>query len=417
MGSKISALVERVKQSPTTSIVLWCTGVVGLWRLCLELINQALVPYLTPPVYAASRDLPNPHVWAGLLRWMNWDGQWYKTIIEHGYIVRHHLQAGETIAFFPFFPFMVKWLSALMHISYKIIGFGLNACFLIATVVFLYKLTIFLMDANSAKKDFAGKIAVCAFLLSPAAFFLATFYVEPLLVLCFTAGIYYALKQKYYIAVVFSAVAGASKIDGIVIAMVVLTLYVQRNYDVSLSLWRNTLKHMAKIIALGLIGVSGLMAYLLYLWHRFGTPLASLENQKYWDRHAGNFLVNLWTSEYSHIGSIYYFGNKINYIYHIYLMALPIAVILGLLYALRWKKQMWLSVFTVIMILLPILSGTLMSLNRVFIVLTPLLACVVAAIVQRNNCHIKYLGVGVLSLSAVLLMIFTTAFLGVYFVG
>jgi hypothetical protein len=357
------------------------------------------------------------HFARGLLRWTNWDGTWYRFIAVKGYIIRYNFHGGETVAFFPFFPFTIKTIHHFLHLPILAVGFSINAICTIAIAFFLYKLTMLLMASSPTKNHRAGKVAVIAFLLNPSAFFLAAYYAEPILVLCFTAAIYFSLKKHYVVAALFAAVASATKIDGAVLAIIIMLLYGQQTYLPTVSVWQNIRNSGAKLIGLGSLSVSGLIAFFGYLWTRFHNPLVGLQNQKYWGRQSGNFILNLWHSEYSHIASNYYFGDKLDYSYHLYVMAVPFLIVFALYVCHKHQRQLWLCIFTLLLLALPIVSGTLTSLNRVMLVFTPLLSCVVVAVLKHPKQYVRTTAVYMLGISSLLLFVFTAAYLGNYFVG
>lgn len=418
---RLGKVMARVIGSQDSRLLLFFTLVVAIWRTGLELINQTIVPYVAPPVYSTIKALPLPSFSEGIQRWMSWDGGWYNIISENGYVIRHGFQGPETVAFFPVFPGSVGLVSGLTGISDFRVGLILNFIFTVLSVFFMYKLTLyFAKDRKLKNADFVARIAALVLLLTPASFFFATHYAEAMLVFFFTSCIYFALTGRYWAAAIMAGFASGTKSTGAILAVVILIIWLGREKNI-LAYVSKIKKNFALLIGIALVALSGLIAYMTFLWIAFGRPLAFVQIQQYWDyRGVENPLVRLWENEYSQIGNLYIFGNNINFFTHHYLMLIPaisLMVVMFLLLRSRIKERYWLSMLIFFVVFSGVSTGSLLSINRYILILTPVLSLAVVYIFMTKNRYIHIISGAMLYLSVVAMFIFATAFLGRYFVA
>lgn len=411
---KYLQVVKGVVLSRDAQILLWCTGVVAIWRVSLELINHAIVPTMN----TLSGSAPTQVFSLSFDRWINYDAGWYLNIIKNGYTIIHHLHGQETIAFFPVYPVTVRVLSDILHIPVVWTGIILNLILLVVTAYFVYKLTI-LMAEQAKRKDgeVVAKFAVILFILNPASFYFASLYADVILVLCMTAAVYFGLKGSFYTAALFAGIAAGAKSIGIVLLPVLLIMYIQANWK-DIKNGRVVAKtHIPRLVAIGLLGSSGILAYMAYLWHRFGNPLEFVSVEKYWGRSPSLMAAahSIWNQ---YIGILHTHDRLINYnLYGIYLGVIPIGLAILTLYILvkhRWQ-YLWLVVLTALVVIMPLSTGQLASLNRYVLGLTPVIAYV-AIYVYTNKC-LRPISLALVWLSVVLLFIFSSSFLAGYFMG
>lgn len=411
---KYIRVAMKVMHSRDVQVFGWCAGVVAIWRICLELVNQAVLPQIGSP-----QAFLTAHTFAtGFLRWIKYDSAWYLTIIKQGYVVQHGLHGQETIAFFPLFPVTVRIMSASLHTPYIGTGVVLNLILLCFTAYFLYKMTVLLAE-KAGRKDgvLLAKVAVILLLLNPAAFFFVSLYADALLVFSMTASIYFALKESYLIAALFAGIATGTKSTGIVLLPILILMYVLANWSDSRNRKLIAKKHIPKIFTVGILACSGLIAYMAYLWSRFGDPLLFIQIEKYWDRSP-----NLVTAAHSvwaqFIAPFIVHDRYMNVLlYSIYLDTIPIALAIFCIYLLiRHRLQYaWLVLLCSLVVIMPLSTGQLASLNRYILVLTPALAYV--AVYVYSNKYLKPILLTSMWFFAALLVILSSSFLTGYFMG
>lgn len=403
---------QWLKSEPAKTLG-WCTLIVSTWRLGLEIVNQILVPFIKP----VSNFMTQPDgIHLGLHRWLQWDGRWYLGIVQGGY--QHHASQTlqqENIAFFPAFPALVRVISDITRIPYAYCGLLVNFLLCIGTAFMIYRLYGLFVKKYGYKRPAVGPwLAVGAVFAFPASLFLAAFYVEALLVLTMTAAIVFSLERRYWLAALCAGIASGTKIIGVISAPAVLILFLEQEGVLKLSLKQAVRKYAARLAALAALSLSGIIAYAVYLWIRFGDPLLLYSAHKAWGRKEGGiYFKSAWDIYYSHLFQPHYFGDRYEYLMGLFVMAVPVLALIGAIMAIK-KKIWWLAVYLLLMVILPLSSGTLLSVNRLALVLAPAAVLFVAWLPANKY---KYL-VAVLYLSLMVQLILAAGFLqGSYFAG
>lgn len=417
VASVCALRVQDALRSDNALLLYKCTGLVALWRIGLEIVNQTIVPLMTlgPATTDPSALRSGAH---GFLRWINaWDAAWYSDITRHGYVIVHNFQGYESVAFFPLFPYVVRWLWELTHIPYQIIGLALN---LVATSVLaflVYKLThLIAKEEKSKNASQLGYLAVILLLLNPSAFFFAAYYADAMLTCLLVGSVYAAYKDKYLLAALLAGLSTAAKSIGVVAMPVLFLIFLARHKGSIIELIR---RYWVKIAALAVVSVSGLLVYISFLWVRFGHPLGFIQVEKYWSRDVnGFFLSQIWQIWYAKLLHPLYYRPVSNYAYDVFLMLIPIAVTFFSVYILvkHRLKYAWLAVLGMLTILIPMSTGTLLSLNRYILLLTPALAYVAVYWFDRSQQMRKVIYIGAY-FSSVALVVFTLVFLSFRFAG
>lgn len=399
-------------------IFKWCLLIVLLWRLALEVINQTIVPLMTPgpddvnvaPLHAGVQ---------GLWRWaQNWDGSWYLAITQHGYVITDNFKTYESIAFFPLFPFMIHYLSDVTFINYKILGLILNLLITSFILFFTYKLTTLLASNNKIRDpDLLGKLAATFVIINPASFFFAAYYADALLVLLATSSIYFAHKNQFLVATILAGLATATKSIGVALFPTILIIMINKHYQ---NRTLNKMKTWIKLGALSLISVSGILSYMLYQQIKYKDAFKFIEVEKFWNRNvSGFFLTNLWNGWYSKLFNYSYYHPLGNYLYSLYLMFIPVAILSFCIYLyIRYKfRYLWLIVFSLICILLPLSTGTLLSLNRYVLILCPIICYIFVNVYEPGGEKRRQVILILGFLSFISLIVFTAIFLSFRFAG
>jgi hypothetical protein len=208
-------------------------------------------------------------------------------------------------------------------------------------------------------------------------------------------------------------VATATKIIGIIAAPTLLVLFLQQEQVFRSGLWTAVKAHGLKLAGVMVVSVSGLLAYMAYLWMKFGDPLIFYKANKAWGRsQGGDYLTNIW-GNYEHILDFRAYGSHINYLVALDTAIVPILALAIVIFAL-YKRIWWMAVYAFLMIALPLSTGTLMSVNRLALVLAPC-AVYIFAIAPRRLYKYAWL---LVCLMAVTEAILSTYFLqGSYFIG
>ena len=210
----------------------------------------------------------------GLLNyWAHWDGAWYSEIATRGYGVR----APESTAFFPLYPELVRFGSALPG-GPAVWGVGISLFCTAFALFFVYRITENLYGVRAAR---ASTLALAFF---PTAFFLNAVYTEALF-LVLTAGAVWAARVRgnLWLAGIFGALAAATRNLGVLLLVPLFFEWLRRRREFGVR---------------GLCGLilvpTGLIGYAVFLRQRFGNALVFAHQQSaYWEREPTNPLATL----------------------------------------------------------------------------------------------------------------------------
>ena len=214
------------------------------------------VPELTHPFGSVGDSLLAP-----LARW---DSTWYLGIAHSGY-------AGESSAFFPLYPLLVRALAptgapaALLFMAYVV-----SLASLFGALWLLQRLaTLELGDERTAR------IAVLMLALFPGALWFGAPYSESLFLLLSVGAFYAARTGRWAAAGICAALASATRSAGIVLVLPLVLLW-----------WTSEPRAPRRWRSLAWIGLAplGLAAYSLYLSIELGDGFAYLHLQEVWFR-------------------------------------------------------------------------------------------------------------------------------------
>ncbi|HUC88267.1 MAG TPA: hypothetical protein VMR95_03920 [Candidatus Binatia bacterium] len=391
-----------------------CFGVVVIWRLLLEVLNQ-----LQAHLYKQANTI-NSHSLGYLSRWAHWDGSWYLGIVENGYkFLLYHSGSSanqNSIVFFPAFPFTTRYVADITRLNPILAGLIINFLMTSVACFFMYKITILVAEKYGGKlkidQKYLGTIGMLCLLLYPAALFLAAFYVEAFLMVGITGSIYFALKNRLWWAAAFMMIATASKSSGLVLLPTDAVIVFEN--------WRlakhRSYPELAKKLSVLVAGLAGLAAFMLYQLIRFGSALLWYRDQAAWRPPTKTFFLNnIYQIYYSHFFQESYYGGRYYYAMNIFLMLLPFLIMaLGIWIVVKYKTY-WPLVLGFFGLALPLVTGTLLSLNRIEIVTIPMASFIVLASTKKKAYKIAL--ISILLISSLILALLTLGFLRLKFAG
>jgi hypothetical protein len=317
----------------------------------------------------------------------------------------------ENVAFFPAFPETAGVVAKFLHIGYIPAGLILNFLLTIALVYMVMRLASLLAERFGAGKQ-QKRIALLSaitLLAFPSSFFLVAYYAEAMLALGFVGAVYFALRRQFWLTVPFMIMATASKVIGVAVVIAVGLIALEE-------WWRQKggISLLVKWWAITLLGLSGLLAYMTYLWLRFGDPILFYHIQKAWGRNSETFFATRLIKDYyfhifdpSHFGGIY--GYSINLCY----MLTPIILFALVLVIWRKYKTYWPMVLAGLSMALPLSTGIPDGLYRYALAATPIVPF--AVLWMRSQPWVLY---ALLGLSSSAMFVFAAGFLtGKYFSG
>jgi Gpi18-like mannosyltransferase len=194
-----------------------------------------------------------------------WDAGWYLNIAEYGYAYNGDPTQEHNIVFFPLYPLACRLCHVATGVSIPLCAVVLsNGAFLIGLAA-LYALITWEIGPEVAR------YAILLLAFFPTSVFFSIMYTESFF-LTFSVLAYTAFRQQRFIAGgIWSGLASATRLPGILLGVPLLFAgfpYLQ-----------DRRKRWQMILA-GVLAMSGLLAFLLYLWSAFGDPLANFRVQQ-----------------------------------------------------------------------------------------------------------------------------------------
>lgn len=333
---------------------------------------------------------------------LRWDAVHYFRLAYHGYL---DIFPGLK-AFFPMYPLILRWGSSLIesHVrdglyTYIIIYSTVNTLSIFGAMLMIQKL--FQKDYGS---DISGLPPALFMLTLPCAFFYLSPYPEALTLFLSAGAFLAAINRWWLVAGLLAGAASACRLQGIFLAPALAVEYAhQKQWDWKKIRWD----------VLGLVFCPvGALAYFWYL----GGPQVFLKAQQRWIvRQGGWNPIGAFTSYFQNgFLATRIDGQKIGIdeqiSYHFSFFTLCMCVFL-LVYG--WKKlRVSYRVYLIICLAVPLLSSSMMALQRYNLVMFPM--AFVAADFFKTRPTTQAL---VLTLFGILSCFFVTLFVNGYFVS
>ncbi|MCL5409292.1 MAG: hypothetical protein M1607_00350 [Patescibacteria group bacterium] len=282
-----------------------------------------------------------PQLWI----WANFDGSHYLSIVNYGY--------GQfEYAFFPGYPVAVWLVSRILPDPLLVALLVSN----VAALIFVYLLyKLWLLDYSSKEVN-KSLFLLLAF---PTAFFLGAVYSESLF-LCFAVGSFYAVrKHNYLLAGFLGILATTTRLVGIMLIPALLILWYQQKQKIK-SLWA--------ILAIGL----GILLVMMWNWWQTGDLLYFFHVQPMFGaQRSGGQIVLLPQTIYRYFKIFLTTPFSLTLITAVEEFVLTLGVLLLLI--VKYKKiNLAYLIFSLGVLLLPTLTGTLSSMPRYLLAAFPL---------------------------------------------
>jgi Gpi18-like mannosyltransferase len=212
------------------------------------------------------------------------DVRWYLQIAQFGYENRpFSLDRQANWAFYPLWPVLIKLGSCLVNHP-LIVGLILSNLFFLIGLIYLYQLILIDFD-----EDIAYSTTLLA-IIFPSSYFCSRPGPEALFFLLVVVSLFYAKKQQWILAGVFSSLGVLTRFQGILLIFPLLWLYYQQ--------YKKSQIHNFKAFSLLLMPLS-IGIFMLYLYFLTGNFFANFSIQKAWDSSASypfltiiNYLFN-----------------------------------------------------------------------------------------------------------------------------
>lgn len=366
-----------------------------IWVLSYLILSVTVYNFMTPlrirPIYENSLV---GKIFGGLSLF---DASSYLTIAKDGY---ENARIGVT-AFFPFYPIIIRYISYPFRLftdnvfSIIIIGTLFNVFCLAFSLNFLKKII---------KIDYPEKVAQYSqfiLLLFPFSFFFLSLYTESIFLLAIISSFYFARNKRWLLACIIAIFASAIRLPGILLAPALFIEFLnQSNWSIK--------KSLPKILWV-LITPLGAILYFIYIqMFRGGLYLYFEAYKQSWpDR---KFTPFFFSSIFDPIIELIKFKSiRPNDILGLLIVALTIFVIY-LFY--KYKIRASYIVFSILNFVLPLLTGTVESIGRYYMVVFPIIICL--SIFFSKNRWIFWLYIIPSAIASIVLMIL---FINGVFVG
>lgn len=291
--------------------------------------------------------------------WIQNDAGWYADIIEHGYkVAPFSLEGQANWAFFPLYPLLVRLLSLNLYLDYRIIGMVVSNMAMLGALFLLYRLVKSELDEESAKRTV---LYLCIF---PTSMYLSSLFTESLFLFLIVGGFYFARQGKWWASGTLGFFASLTRVGGIVLLPVLLFEYLRQNDFNFKSLMRK------QVIAVFLSPL-GLVVFMLYLKLITGNPLAFSDIQATWGRGLASPLKPLF--EYIANPVIIDPANPWNFASLNFISAL---IFIWLSYKAFKVLGTSYGLLSLLLILLPLSTGSLSAIGRYELTIFPAFAVV-----------------------------------------
>jgi hypothetical protein len=256
------------KESTKSTGVAFVLAVYAASRL-FYLISGSLLAYVVPTSSFQRVTLDMPP--GSMNIWSHWDGEHYVTLAMGGYL---NPPDNVSPAFFPLYPLLMRSFAELFGgpISIEdlsVWGPLISLLFLPLAFYFIYQIALEGWGERVAR----GTLLVLAFF--PTTFFLNAAYTESVF-LALSAGSLWAVRVRkdLLVACLLAALAAATRNVGIFLVVPLMYEWIK---DIERFRWRGIYLFLAP---------GGLLAYMGFLWVRFGDPLLFYSAQESWGRQA-----------------------------------------------------------------------------------------------------------------------------------
>jgi hypothetical protein len=280
-----------------------------------------------------------------------WDAGWYMHIAKRGYSFNPN--KSSSVAFYPLFPYLARYLGALIG-SVPVAGLIIANASSVGAVYYLRRL------GGLLHGDAVGKLAGILLLVFPTSLFLSSFYTEGLFV-CLAAGaMFHYFRGNFLACGLLGFFAMLTRSTGLV-------LFIALALDLGVSVYRRERKPEARMAALLLIP-AGLAVFMLIQYVQVGDPLAFSKTMKHWGRHA----TLPWAGIVDALAKTNFtfpvnFGKTQRFLDAAFALAF-----LGMGVAMAiWKQRIALWSFVILGMLLPLSTYALAGMNRYCLGLFP----------------------------------------------
>ncbi len=240
----------------------------GLWLALAFFALTRLIVLVA--AYTAPQDRTRPQApdWWSDVPMVRWDAGHYLAIMEVGYPP----QINDTTAFFPLYPLLARPLAYLFPPDVALV--------VLSHLAATGAMVLFYLWCRRAAGEAVGFRAVLLLSTFPTAMFLSTGYSEGLFLLWVALALWFIQGRLWWPAALTCALATATRPTGLALAAVFCLSACAADRG------RPLPRRLIRLAGLGVLSVSGLIAFRVYLWHHYGRIDAWEAAQVTWSRPA-----------------------------------------------------------------------------------------------------------------------------------
>ena len=397
-----------------TRLIVLAIGLLSMYYLLPVLISNPRLP-----TFAAQGSFPQS-LW---LMWNRFDSGFYVDIARSGYWPASTLHNRTDWVFYPLYPLLIAGLGRLFGGSadaFNISGALISNLAGVGMIIYFYLLV---------HRELGQKIAARAVLylaLFPLAFFLSAIYTESLLLGLSIAAIYYARRQRWWLAGLCGGLAALTRLQGVALVVpltweylrvisaryaplpAILPSNLSERAALMLRLYFSGLWQAAREVrnwlrALALVLVPcGLLAFMLYGQLYIGDFFATFHASKWgWGRQLSSPLRLL---IYSVLHPI--LGQPLNWNFWLLNIVAAFAFLAVILWSWR-RLPMIYTLYTAVTVLLPLSSNSLNSLARYYLLVFPAFMLLALFTCKEEKPHLhNFLVAGFAALQSILIVFF-----------
>ncbi len=329
-------------------VIIWAliTTVFGLVVLNrLNLAGDNAYVWINPSEFKQEKS------WSPLALHARWDSFWFLDVAENGYVYKGE-QKLSNIVFFPLYPGLI-WLFALVLKNGILAGWLVSLAALIGAVFYLHRLV------REFHPNLNPYVPILLLLIFPTAFFLNAVYSESLFLFLSITIFYYLRRGNFKPAGIFGLAAALTRVTGIILLIPALLEYAQKFN------WK-----LRKEFAWLLLIPAGTAAFFLYHYFAFGDATLFFKVQAWWGR---GFEFNR-----DH-ALLFSRAAIINLSLDLFYILVSLIAMLS-----AWRERISYGAYVLLGLIVPLSTGTLMSIGRYALVLFPIYLVMAKMSVRRQ---------------------------------
>ncbi len=339
----VAARFNRTVRDVALTFIMTRLPLIAIAELAAMVIGQR------PGVHYAASTNPLLAVWG------RWDAEHYIGIARYGY-------SGTEAAFFPLYPALIRMVGAFTG-SELVAGLIVSNAASFLALLYLYKLVEHEYNRHVAQR------ATFFVSIFPTAIFFSAVYSEALFLFLTVASFYYVRERRWLTAGIFGFFAAMTRSEGILLVAPLFIEWVVAFKEGGREFWRYRVDDILKPLAGMALVPLGLATYMAYLWVLNGDPLRFSHVQSHW----GRMLAPPWVAVMNTVHKIAAAHTPQTVANESLELAFTLLMLVVLVVGLR-RLRLSYVVYMALSILVPMSTGSLMSMPRFALVLFPMFA-------------------------------------------